>query len=145
MEKIKFSITINATAKKVWEVLWNDETYAQWTAAFGEGSHVETDWKQGSRVLFLAGNNDGMVSEIVAITPGQYVSFQHHAAYKNGEVVADAPEMQGWVGTHENYTLQENGQQTLLSLEQEVPADHRDVFNEFWENAFKKIKELAEN
>jgi uncharacterized protein YndB with AHSA1/START domain len=145
MEKIKFSIAINANAQRVWDVLWGKTTYSQWTAGFGEGGSVVTDWKEGSRVLFLGGENEGMASEIVAITPGQYVSFQHHAAYKNGVVDAEAPEMQGWIGTHENYTLEEDGEQTLLTLDQEIPADQVDGFTVFWESALSKIKELAEN
>lgn len=64
MEKLDFSIDINAPKEKVWNVLWNDATYPQWTAVFTEGSHAESDWKEGSQILFLDGKGDGLVSKI---------------------------------------------------------------------------------
>ena len=50
MEKNEFKILIDAPPEKVWNVLWNDASYPQWTSAFAEGSKVETDWKEGSKV-----------------------------------------------------------------------------------------------
>jgi uncharacterized protein YndB with AHSA1/START domain len=145
MERIKFTTSIDAVPSKVWDVLWSDATYPQWTAGFGENSHLKTDWQEGSKVLFLGADDEGMVSRIVSIRPKEYVSFQHLAAYKNGVETADAEEMKDWAGTHENYMLQQDGQRTLLTLEQEVPVNFVPDFQAFWENALKKIKELAEN
>src|SRR4051794_34232958 len=59
MKKEKFSINIKASAKKVWQVLWSDATYRQWTSAFSEGSYAVSDWKQGSKIQFLSPNGDG--------------------------------------------------------------------------------------
>src|SRR5258706_121535 len=64
MKKLEFTVKINAPAAKVWSSLWNDETYRKWTSAFSEGSHAESDWKEGSRILFLDGKGDGMFSLI---------------------------------------------------------------------------------
>jgi hypothetical protein len=36
------------------ESMWDDSTYRQWTSAFSEGSHAVSDWKEGSKVLFLS-------------------------------------------------------------------------------------------
>ena len=52
MEKQRFKIAISAKPEKVWDVLWNDQTYREWTSVFSDGSHAETDWKKGSKVLF---------------------------------------------------------------------------------------------
>ncbi|MEI9912589.1 MAG: hypothetical protein WDO71_24880 [Bacteroidota bacterium] len=55
MQRINFSISINAPKEKVWQVLWNDSSYRQWTSAFSEGSYVVTDnWKEGTKILFLS-------------------------------------------------------------------------------------------
>ena len=46
MEKMNFSIDINAPKEKVWNVLWDDDSYRKWTSAFAEGSYAKTDnWK----------------------------------------------------------------------------------------------------
>ena len=60
MEKMNFSVSINAPKEKVWNILWDAESYKKWTAAFTEGSDVVTDeWKEGSRFYLL------MVKEMV--------------------------------------------------------------------------------
>lgn len=69
MERKEFRTTIDAPKEKVWQVLWNDETYPKWTAPFGEGSRAETDWKEGSKVLFLGAEGEGMVSRIAENRP----------------------------------------------------------------------------
>ncbi len=67
MEKINFSISINAPKEKVWRTLWEDETYRKWTSVFSPTSYVDTDWKEGSKVLFLDGQDSGMVSKMKPI------------------------------------------------------------------------------
>lgn len=54
MEKLKFSVSIEAPAQKVWNTMLNDRTYREWTEAFGPGSHYVGDWRQESKILFLA-------------------------------------------------------------------------------------------
>lgn len=38
MHKLFFEIQIDAPPERVWDVLWSDITYRQWTTAFTEGS-----------------------------------------------------------------------------------------------------------
>ncbi|NJM79532.1 MAG: hypothetical protein HC854_07840 [Flavobacterium sp.] len=67
MEVQKFEISIKATAEKVWQVLWNDLTYRQWTTPFFVGSYAKSDWKQGSRIYFLSPDGRGMFSRILIL------------------------------------------------------------------------------
>ena len=70
MERLYFSISIQAPKEKVWEALWSESSYGEWTSVFGEGSYAETDnWKEGSKVRFLAANGEGMVSLVAANRP----------------------------------------------------------------------------
>ena len=63
MEKIHFNTRINAPKEKVWKVLWDDESYRQWTTAFSEGSYAVTDnWRQRTEVKFLGPSGEGMIS-----------------------------------------------------------------------------------
>ena len=84
MEKLKFKTVINAAPEKIWNVLWNDDTYRKWTSAFSEGSYAETDWKQGSKVLFLDGKGSGMVSRIAENRPNEYMSIEHLGEIRDG-------------------------------------------------------------
>ena len=66
MEKLSFSIIINAPNKKVWDTMLEDNTYRIWTEEFSPGSHYIGDWNQGSKILFLGPSNDGKFAGMVA-------------------------------------------------------------------------------
>ena len=81
---MEFDIDIDAPREKVWNTLWNKETYPEWTAAFAEGSRAETDWQKGSKVMFLDAKNSGMVSVIAENKPNEFMSIKHLGIIKNG-------------------------------------------------------------
>ena len=85
MESMNFDISINAPREKVWNALWEDANYRNWTSAFAEGSCAETDnWKQGSKVLFGDGQGNGMVSMVEENRPNEYMSFKHLGELRDG-------------------------------------------------------------
>lgn len=53
IKPIHKSITIHAPAVKVWEVLWNDTTYREWTNFFSPGSYISGTLALGETVRFL--------------------------------------------------------------------------------------------
>ena len=53
MQKLHFSIVINAPKKKVWHAMLDDKQYREWTEAFNPGSYYKGDWSKGSKILFL--------------------------------------------------------------------------------------------
>lgn len=55
---------INAPIQKVWDLLWNQDSYTQWTQFFGKGSHYESDWKVNGKTYFLGASGEGMVATI---------------------------------------------------------------------------------
>jgi len=119
MEKLTFKTVINAPLEKVWATLWEDKNYRQWTAVFAEGSKAETDWKKGSKVLFLDAKNNGMSSVIADNIPNQYLSIRHLGAVVKGVEHFDRPEDEAWKGAHENYLLSADGTNTQLTVELE--------------------------
>lgn len=55
METLIYEVEINAPIEKVWDVLWNSETYNAWTKFFAPDSSMRTDWKVGGKTYFLDG------------------------------------------------------------------------------------------
>src|SRR5215217_2459150 len=107
MEKIKFSTSINAPKEKVWDTLWDDSNYRKWTSVFSESSHAVTDWKEGSKILFLDGKGEGMVSKVETNRPHEFMSFKHLGIVKKGIEDTSSDEAKSFSGAMENYTLKE--------------------------------------
>lgn len=145
MQKINFSITINAPKEKVWNSLWDIFHYSTWTSVFAEGSGVKTDnWKEGSKVLFVDGNGSGMVSMVAANRPNEYMSFRHLGMVKEGVEDTSSESAGAWAGAQENYTLTGDNGTTALSLEMDITDDLREYFMKTWPLALDKVKGLAE-
>lgn len=146
---MEFNIEINASREKVWNVLFGVGTYPLWTVAFGEGSRVETDWKKGSKALFLGSSNSGMVSKIDDNVPNEYMSIEHLGMITNGIEDFDSKEVKRWAGAKENYTLTDLGGKTNLHIFMEMEESEEnkqmiEMFAGMWPKALAIVKELAE-
>ncbi len=144
MQKLNFSIDINAPKERVWKILWGDSTYGKWTSVFCEGSHATTDWKQGSKVLFLDGKNSGMVSKIETNTPNEFMSFKHMGEVKNGVEDTTSEKVKGWAGALENYTLKETNGITTLTVDMDIVDDYKDYFMKTFPGGLQQVKLLSE-
>lgn len=144
MEKVEFKATINAPAEKVWNVLWDDQSYRQWTSVFAEGSRAETDWKEGSKILFLDGKGQGMVSVIESKIDNEYMSFKHIGMVADGVEDTTSDKVKECAGSHENYTLRPSNGKTELVVDMDLSDEWKDYFQKTWPLAINKIKELAE-
>ena len=145
MEKLNFSIGINAPREKVWDVLWDDSSYREWTSVFSEGSYAETDnWKEGSKVRFLGANGEGMSSLVAVNRPNEFMSFKHVGMINNGVEDNESDEVKKWAGATENYTLDGANGTTTLKVELDITPEHKEYFDKTWPKALDKVKTLSE-
>ena len=144
MKKLTFSTHINASKTRVWNTLWDDATYRQWTAAFHEGSRAESDWQEGSKILFTDGSGSGMVSRIARLIPYEVMSFEHLGEMKDGVEDTESEAVKSWSGAFENYALREQDGGIELNVELDVDDSFADMFLGIFPKALQKVKELAE-
>ena len=145
MEKMNFSIDINAPKEKVWSVLWNDDSYRVWTSPFAEGSFAKTDnWKEGSKVLFLSSGGDGMVSKVASNKKNEFMSFEHLGVVKNGVEDTESDNVKEWAGAKENYRLTDANGKTKLFVDMDSTDEFKDYFQKTWLVALEKVKEISE-
>ena len=144
LTKLQFSIVIAAPKDKVWQVLWQDKTYRQWTRVFSEGSHAVSDWKEGGRILFLSPEGSGMYSRIEKMVPNEKMFFTHLGEVKDGKEQPETPETRSWAGAQENYTLQDQAGATVLQVSIDMAESHVDYFKETFPKALEQVKILAE-
>lgn len=145
MQKLTFSIAINASPAHVWRTLWNDATYRKWTSVFHEGSHAVSDWREGSPIYFLGEEQSGMNSRIARSIPGQFMSFEHLGAVINGVADTSYADALGGIPPQENYTLIDSGNgTTLLRADLDANSDMAAYFSDTFPPALEQVKALAE-
>ena len=145
MQKEQYRISIDAPREKVWNALWEDRNYRNWTSAFSPESRVETDnWKKGSKVRFTDGKGSGMLARIAENKANEFMSFEHYGQVIEGVEDTESEKVKEWAGAHENYTLQENNGKTELIVDMDVSDQWKEYFDKTWPVALGKVKELAE-
>jgi len=146
MEKLKYQIGIDATAATVWDVLWNEKTYSQWTHFFSPGSVMKTDWKVGGKTYFTeASGQNGMVSTIERIAEPKHLIFKHLGELHNGVEDVDSEKVKAWKGSLEAYYLEENNGKTTLKVEVDVDNSYKDMMDEGFKKGLEIIRNLSEN
>lgn len=149
MRKFKTSIFINAPKEKVWQTLFGKDTYEQWTKPFNPDSRFEGDWSEGSKILFLGtdenGNNEGgMVSRVAKNVPNEYLSIEHLGMIENGVEDTTSEKVKAWTPSFENYALTEKDAGTEVAIDVDFAEEQMPNFEEMWEKALQKLKELSE-
>ena len=152
MEKLQYTIKINAPVQKVYDLMLgisNKTTYEQWTSMFNPTSTYEGNWDKGSKMLFVGinekGEKGGMVSEISENIKNDYISIRHYGLVQANVEITSGPQVEKWANGFENYTFQENNGNTDITIELVgFTEDLKDYMNESWPKALDKLKELCE-
>lgn len=148
MEKLHFDIGINATPRKVYDVMLSEESYKAWTKEFNPSSSFEGSWEKGAKIVFLGtdenGNTGGMVSRIRENIPGKFVSIEHQGIMQGDQEITSGHDIEAWAGAREEYTFTEDNEGTLLAVDIDVTEDHRSYFQNTWPKALNKLKTLCE-
>lgn len=145
MTTLSFSQQINASREKIWQALWDDASYREWTSVFTPGSYAESDWKEGSKVLFMSPEGSGMVSFIDKKIDNEHIAFKHTGVVKDGKEQPETEETKKWAGAIEAYTLRDIGNgSTELSVTMDTLEYHADYFYDKFPKALAAVKVIAE-
>lgn len=144
MKTENFEITINATVEKVWQVLWDELTYMQWTSAFCVGSYAKSDWKKGSSIHFLSPSGRGMYSKIIELEPNKAMVFNHLGEIVDYKEQPNDEKSASWSGSKEAYYLTEIDGKTKLLVTVDMIEEYSDYFKDVFPKALNIVKELSE-
>lgn len=144
-KRIHFTATIKAPVSVVWQHVTNPESYRKWAAAFAEGSYFEGSWEPGAKMLFLAPNGDGMVSEIAESRTDEFISIRHLGFIANGVEDTSSEAIRAWVPAYENYTFLVTTEGTTMVVEQDVAAEWEESLSHAWPKALEILKGLSES
>ncbi len=148
METLSYEIIINASQQKVWDVLWNEKTYREWTKFFNPASDsfMKTDWKVGGKTYFTNAEGEGMVSTIDSLEEPNQIIFKHLGMIdKEGNEDKESMEVKQWSGCFEKYILIDFDGKTKLHAEVQVEKEWQDHMNTGFTKGLEIVKDLAEN
>ena len=146
VNKLQFSIDIEAKNSNIWHALWDDNSYREWANIFFEGSYAisNSNWEEGSKVLFLAPDQSGIYSIIEKHEPNECIQFKHIGNVLEGKEQVIDEETKKWTGARESYTLTKE-KYYILTIEIDVLDEHLEFMKEKLPLALDKIKFLSEN
>lgn len=146
METLKYQIEVNASAEKIWDVLWNEKTYAQWTHYFSPGSRMSTDWQVGGKTYFTdADGQNGMVSTIDSFHAPYEIIFKHLGELRDGVEDLKSEKVREWTGSLEAYHLEENAGKTRLTVSVDVDNSYKPMMDQGFNKGLEVVKKLSEN
>jgi uncharacterized protein YndB with AHSA1/START domain len=139
VEKESFtkSIPIHASLKDIWNIVLHPDH--QWGLAFGGGATAETDWKEGSPIIWKdIQNNIGANGMVEVHQPEKYLQLHYYddVAPKPGATLGHY---------YEKFSIVSDKDEYMLSIEigkmakSDIPSHQR-----MWDRAISIIKELAE-
>lgn len=148
MLALHFKITIAAPLEKVFEMMLSTNGYSAWTKVFNETSHYRGNWEKGAKIYFIGSENGkegGMVSRIREIIPNQFVSIEHYGILNEGEERTSGPEVEKWAGGLENYSFEDVGDFTLLTVDIDSATDFVEYLETTYPKALEALKQYIES
>lgn len=142
MQQQHFSINIEASREKVWKILWDDKTLRDWANIIDEGTYMVGELKEGNEVQFISSvSGYGVTSLVEKLIQNELVVFRQMADTKdNGENEREKE----WTGGIERYSLANNDNSTMLTVDIDVPSEQEETFKDVMPKALQRIKILAE-
>ena len=134
------SIEINAPVSKVWEAITDPVSIRNWAAAFGHGTHADSEWKAGSIIEWKdMGGNVGAKGIITRMDECEQLKVDFFDDFKlsNPEDLGEYSEIYDLSGDDERTTLKV----TIGPIEERYVKS----FDTMWDRAMINIKNLCEN
>ncbi len=151
MKKLSYSIKINASPEKVYDIMLgigSKQTYEEWTTLFSPTSTYEGSWDKGAKIIFTSldktGKTSGMIARIAENIPNRFVSIEHQGMLEEDKEITSGPKIESWAGALENYRFEEIETGTLLSIEVDTENEYIKYFEDVWPKALEKLKSGCE-
>lgn len=145
MKTIKKVIDIQASKEIVWKVLTEDHYVRQWYAAFSESARAETDWKIGSKVLFIDDSGMGLIGKVVQNKLNELLSVEYTGMVLKGKEDYEHTDAVAVKGGHETYALLQKGNDTELTISGDMSDGLYNAMSSLWDDALLKLKSVAEH
>lgn len=145
MQRLRYTVTIDASRERVWKTMLEPATYRQWTKAFSPDSQFRGEWIEGSHIVFFDPSLGGTKALLVEVRPCERVLARHVAIIgQDGAEDTESEMARKWFGVTEQYEFTEAGGVTELVVTVETHEDFAGMFSDGWSKALALLKALCE-
>lgn len=145
MMTLRYTTSINASAKHVWHTMLDDATYRQWTKAFSPDSQYVGEWKEGTDINFSDPNLGGTKARLDVVKPYEKILMRHIALLGiDGSEECESAEAKKWIGSKEQYSFSETDGTTQLFIEIEMHEEYAEMCASLWPKALETLKAICE-
>lgn len=147
LRDLNYSIDINAPKESVWEALVDPGLYRQWANVFSNNAQFKGEWKEGEQIEFSDPDLGGTIALIEKLVLYDRIETKHVAMFgkdKAMESAAASEDAKKWIGTQEDFYLDEADGITRLKVEIRTHKDFEQMFNGAYPLALEKIRGLVE-
>ena len=137
------TITINADRLRVWDIITKSEYNNKWVNEFSPGMTLESDWNQGSPVVWKESSWKIVVEwDVIRVNPWKFLRFSVFDLELGRHKIT--------VNDGITFELSPKNDMTILHMIHwdfsvlAEPQSYYDMTLEAWNKIFPKIKELAE-
>lgn len=141
MKEMQFQIEIHASKEKVWDTLWQDETFREWAGIIDPGTHMVGELKEGNEIQFISGNGYGVTSLVEELVENEHLLLRHQADTQ-GEGKHEREKE--WTGGTESYSLVDKDSTSALTVAFDIPKEMEEYFTINYPKALERVKALAE-
>lgn len=142
MKEMQFSMEIKATKERVWDTLWQDETFRQWASIIDPETYMVGDLKEGNEIQFISSASGyGVTSLVEKLVAGEFLLLRHGA---DTQEEGKREREKQWTGGEESYSLAEKDGTTTLAVTCDVPPELEEYFKVSYPKALGRVKILAE-
>ena len=140
---MQFSLEIHATRERVWDTLWQDETFREWASIIDPETYMVGDLKAGNEIQFIsAASGYGVTSLVEKLVVGEFLLLRHRAdTQEDGKREREKE----WTGGKESYLLTEKNGTTTITVAFDVPPELEEYFKVNYPKALERVKVLAES
>lgn len=149
MQTAYYSIIIENSPTKVYELMLDHDSYRKWTKPFSPTSDLRGDWTEKSKMLFTSKDKDGFEAGMIAVVdaniPGEIVVIRHVGMFDQNGEYNEGKMVDEWKNSLEVYRFKNlNGKTNLIcSVELSDQTDPH-MFDQTWPEALNLLKEICE-
>lgn len=144
IKKLIFDVKINASAEKVWNKMWDKESYTEWTTPFCAGTYFTGELEMGNRIHFLTPKGEGMYSDLGYMIKEKLMIFSHIGMLSNFKEMPLDAETERWTGSFETYKLNEIDGITTVTAEIDCVPEYISYMEEKFPLALQELKKISE-